>query len=654
MKFQKNLTKKISFILIVSILSLNLSFLAVPKKADALFGVGDITFSFDAANFGEMIYEFGKKVVSVTIEMTAKTLARNLVQKITEATVNWINGGFNGNPAFISDFGKFMLGNGGVVDRTVGDFFADSSLSFLCDPFRVQVSLALSLEYSSNFQNRIGCTFSGIVNNINNAQIGGNVNVNVNGTNIVSGGASKFLSEGGWDSWLRTTLLPQNNPIGAYLIAKNELDTRIATAQNTKTLELTAGQGALSFKRCIDTYTYLDGHTSKSSEYTDGYGSRPQQPHNTIAEQNCVVKTPGTTITTMLGFKATSDQRTNELLVATTDGIDAIFGALTNALINKAINTLMKKTNDQLQNGVLDPNYDSNGAYDSFLYESWVNAMDDANSDLSDLNNRWTNTINDPYYSSGSDFASPTLPDIIYGTTTWDWHSSSTGAGTIPTGNSGYSSSTGDYVYITPTGSYIYSTSTDSGPWNPYPSIPAYDVLGNAKKSSTGLLNSLSKAEWTYQDTYKFAQKVLLGGKNVFASSSICNMNANRNDYTLRSLIIRSNVTTNIDGVPDSNRTIASIPWNLKMIEPALAKSAVNLAILNKAASDVNSASSIATLNDAMVRVNSTAFHTDPEIKMVENIKTWLRGVRDMYNAPLCPIDLTKVLQITSATSTIN
>ena len=34
---------------------------------------------------------------------------------------------------------------------------------------------------------------------------------------------------------------------------------------------------------------------------------------------------------------------------------------------------------------------------------------------------------------------------------------------------------------------------------------------------------------------------------------------------------------------------------------------------------------------------------------MVENIKTWLRGVRGMYNSTICPIDLTGVLQITTA-----
>ena len=36
---------------------------------------------------------------------------------------------------------------------------------------------------------------------------------------------------------------------------------------------------------------------------------------------------------------------------------------------------------------------------------------------------------------------------------------------------------------------------------------------------------------------------------------------------------------------------------------------------------------------------------------MVENIKTWLRGVRNMYNSLLCPIDLTKTLQINSVPS---
>ncbi|MEK7072597.1 MAG: hypothetical protein AAB969_03435, partial [Patescibacteria group bacterium] len=129
MNLQKSFTKKISLLLIISILSLNMSFLATPQKAQAVWGVGDIT--FDPANFGQMIWEFGVKVVETTIKAMIKALARRLVSTITEATVAWINSGFDGNPAYVSDFNKFLTGPGGVGDQVIGDFFKDSSLGFL-------------------------------------------------------------------------------------------------------------------------------------------------------------------------------------------------------------------------------------------------------------------------------------------------------------------------------------------------------------------------------------------------------------------------------------------------------------------------------------------------------------------------------------------
>jgi len=617
MNLQKTLTKKISFLLIISILSLNLSFLTVPKKADALFGVGDLTFSFDAANFGEMLYEFGKKVAEVTLAATAHALARQLIIKTSEATVDWINSGFNGNPAYVADIGKFLTGPGGITDSVIGNFFANSSLGFMCDPFRIQVLLALQLDTS--FKKQIGCTIRGIANNVDNALLNSNVVINISTSSNTSISNSNVSV---WDSWLRTTLQPQNNPIGSYLIAKNELDTQIGNAKVSATLGLTMGQGALSYTRCVDTYYDANGKQidKPSEEYTGSYGPRPKAPNGTVrTDPSCKVKTPGTTITTMLGFRATSDPRMAELTATLSDGIDQVFNALVGALVNKAL--------AELKNGLLGDNSSSNKALDTAITAGWTNSMNTANSDVSHIQQ-----IADTYSSSSlPTYTIPTLPNIstpdVYNPTTptiWDWYSTSSAS--IPAGTN-------------------IGTNTNVG--------YGYDVLGRAKTNSIALINSLAKAESAYQNVYLIEQNLLTQAKNVFASSSVCNMNYNKNDSILRSLLIRSNVITNIDGMPDSNRTIASIPWNLKIINSALGNSNANMTVLNKAVSGVNGAGDMTAITDAMISVNSTSFNTSADPKMIDNIKTWLRGVQGMYNSSLCPINLTKVLQITSATSTV-
>jgi hypothetical protein len=626
----KKYTKKISLLLIISIMSLNLSFLATPKKANALWGVLDtnlidpFTLAFYTSaqvsltamttatgvsateNTALGLWETLKKYTfEAAMAGFAKKLALQLVQQFTQATVDWINSGFNGNPAYVADFNKFVTGEGGVADAAMGDFFANSDLNFLCAPFQIQVKLALQLGYGAGLKNQIGCTLSGITRNVSNAINNASIGVNVN--------VSNFTNNGGWDSWLNMTLQPQNNPVGAYLIAKNALDAQIETAKGSATLELAAGQGALSFKRCTDVYADASGNENgRSGEYTANSGNRPHIPDGKyLKNTECTVKTPGSTITSMLGFKATSEGRVSEIQAATANGIDSIVGALLNALITSAIKGIKA--------GVLDGNATAS--------QNYSNVLNNANGQIVQTYNNQMSGIYDGSYTDPSQILTSLYPDSTSG-----------------------SSSVLYNPYSTP----IYNGTTSGGIGGNNGTVygGGYSVLGQAKNNSIILLNSLSKSESEYQNNYKIAQNVLIQAEKVFATSSICNMSYNRNDSILRSLLIRKNVITNIDGVSDSSRDIASIPWNLEVIKAALTDSNSNLAILNKAASDVGSASSVSAITDAMIPVNSTSFNTDPQSNMVENIKTWLRGVQGMYNSPICPIDLTKVLQINSATST--
>ena len=72
--------------------------------------------------------------------------AKLIVQKLTAETVNWINSGFQGNPAFVTDPGQFFLDVGMMSYRE--SYQTNGFTNSLCSPFKIQVRLALVKNYS--------------------------------------------------------------------------------------------------------------------------------------------------------------------------------------------------------------------------------------------------------------------------------------------------------------------------------------------------------------------------------------------------------------------------------------------------------------------------------------------------------------------------
>lgn len=649
---QKKLRKKIILLLIVSVFSSNLIFFTIPKKAEAIPVV-------DAPHIVKTvlvhIWNQRKEVLQKIFAATVKQAARSLIMDITKSTVAWINGtGGNitgsGKPAFVTNPNKFLFGKGGVADRAIGDYIAnDPTMSYLCLPFKNQIRLSLALEYSSYISDKIGCTLSQVSQNLNNWVNYGDYGVDIT-VNGVKRNISAFRADGDWKLWFEKTTEPRNTPVGAYLLAKRDLDEKIAKETQNANLQLSYGSGSLSFQRCQDVYFNEKGsEIGRSAEYTVGAGeiARPRTPENLLppnggyfsTDQRCIMKTPGAIITSTLAGVATTDLKSTEYGVMVADGFDAIFSALWQKIANKFTG--------KLKNGVLGDSSAEDNDYINTLNTLTMTQLVDYNNQLNNLNQDQYDAIDtdwDSYVPSADPITTLELP-------TWDWSPDGTSTPWI------YEIGTTTENIVDYNYPYVYSTT--SGTWvsNPdYLGDNAYgaSALDQAKRNAITLINSLSASEFAYQNNYKIAQNILTQARAVFATSSICNINYNRNDYILRSLLIRANVTTNIDGTPNSDRTVASIPWNLEVIKTALADSVANLTLLNKASIDVNGAGSITKITDAMIPVNSTSFNTDPQVKMISNIKTWLSGVGSIYNSILCPIDLTRVLQITTATSTTN
>jgi len=206
-------------------------------------------------------------------------LAKTAINVLTESIVNWINRGFDGNPAFVDDFGGFLRE---IADRETSLFIEGTSLELLCSPWRANIKVALSLP--TGYREEVACTLSDIVANMDN---------------FVHGD----FSQGGWGGWFQLTTRPNNNPYSLYISSASELDSRIARQQGIDREQLAWGQGFLSKQDC------------------DPPGS-----------QNCKTVTPGTVINSQLEKVLNTSLTQLELA----DEFDEIVGALMQQLIKKA------------------------------------------------------------------------------------------------------------------------------------------------------------------------------------------------------------------------------------------------------------------------------------------------------------------------------
>lgn len=227
--------KKIFIIYLIGFLSLGI--FVMPKKAEAIFGVGDTTFAFET-NPALIGAATGSAASNATL--TTETITRNLAKIVMEGVkrrilnmvvdqiIGWIQG--EGKPLFITDWQAFLKDAGSAA---VGDLAYQLGLGFLCSPFSVQVQL--SILQPPRFGSYITCTLEDIVNNMDNFY-------------------ADFRT-GGWFA-LNEMWNPQNNFYGSVLLAMNEKNQRRAGASEASILESVASQGFLGTRKCDETGQY--------------------------------------------------------------------------------------------------------------------------------------------------------------------------------------------------------------------------------------------------------------------------------------------------------------------------------------------------------------------------------------------------------------
>ncbi len=236
----------------------------------------------------------GYTIPGFTLDSVLIVVAKIALEKITDSTVAWINNGFDGNPAYLRNPKQYFTG---LADGIVGSFIAGTDLDFLCSPFKdlIKVSLvASSYSQETPFQ----CTLSEVVGNIDSFY--------------------DDFSQGGWDAWFSMTQTPTNNPYGAYLEAKIELDGRLSEALGLKKDELAQGKGLLSYKTC-------------SGDKLPPEYSGPEFNDGCLGEWE--TGTPGTFLESQMTNVLGTGVRQLELA----DEFDEIVGALVQQLLTKTI-----------------------------------------------------------------------------------------------------------------------------------------------------------------------------------------------------------------------------------------------------------------------------------------------------------------------------
>ncbi len=218
------------------------------------------------------------------LDTIAWGLVNIILQQMIRDTTRWVNSGFQGSPAFVSNLEGFMTN---IADQYAGQLIWGSGLSMLCSPFKLNIQLALDMQYRQGRGSyKAQCTLTGALNNLDNFLAG------------------NFIS-GNWDDWYDVTLRPENNPYGAMLQAQAGLSLGISNGQGKNLSMLNFGGGFLTKEECT------------------GTGGR----------EVCKTVTPGSVIEGQLNSSLAGSQRRIEIA----DELNELIGALFSQLVSKAL-----------------------------------------------------------------------------------------------------------------------------------------------------------------------------------------------------------------------------------------------------------------------------------------------------------------------------
>lgn len=306
-KTPKSFLKKFASVAFAIILACNIAYNPMlAPRANAFLGVGDINL------------ESIPTILKFTFQEIGRSMANKMLDDMVKSTIEWANSGFEGNPSYsINPEQDFRDSANEVVGRVIDEKL---KLGFLCSPFQVKIQASIQSEYTQERYNA-QCTLD---------EIGTNWESFVNN-----------FQEGGWDAFIKVSQESQNNPYGAFLSIKSDLDKELAETASIKEQELNWGSGMKGFKRCAVRQpnipsSIIDGVrngtiTREAAEEMYGEWQEAKAPGECI--EYGPTETPGSVISSQLN-KALGSGLEN---LVTADDINSLAGALINGLLTRFV-----------------------------------------------------------------------------------------------------------------------------------------------------------------------------------------------------------------------------------------------------------------------------------------------------------------------------
>lgn len=264
-------------------------------------------------------YTIGGIYTSPGWDSIAWCIVNAMIEHITNSTIAWANSGFNGNPAFIQNPGRFFSD---IADYQAGKIISDIAYGStrggvnICQPFRVSIAIGLAQSYRSNAPSALDQLYSGMscrLSDITQNNFFGGVRVGVSSSaNGLAGNAVERAGRAGyisWSDWVAVTQQDTNNPYGAYILANQALNTAVQARESEIRFEVGLNNGWLNFKKCSD----------------------PEDP------ASCNITTPGRLIESSLN--QTLGLSKERLVMA--DKFDEMITAIVNNLIRVSLNKVL-------------------------------------------------------------------------------------------------------------------------------------------------------------------------------------------------------------------------------------------------------------------------------------------------------------------------
>ncbi|MEX1014470.1 MAG: hypothetical protein WDZ80_04900 [Candidatus Paceibacterota bacterium] len=314
------LKKIITIILLISIATMGV----MPQKANAIFGVADITINPEGVV--GWLTDAAKWLADVAWRTTLATLKKRLLDKIVNDIIFWIQGGLEGRPGFVENPGNLFRD---AANEAVGDVVTELGYANLCSPNtlpRLDVQLNQAM-----FSQKVSCTLDDVLDGF-------------------EGTIENFREDfrtGGWLAYTET-LKPQNNRWGIEVMAQSEAEKRQSQQTSLAQYEASVGNSFVSKKRCtswekvegefIGTIASGDGYFTKTPENDDGetfrYNGNTNRPSG--SEWRCVdprTITPGS----LAGDMVSSAIKSDIDFIVNSDDLSTYAAAIIDAAINKLV-----------------------------------------------------------------------------------------------------------------------------------------------------------------------------------------------------------------------------------------------------------------------------------------------------------------------------